>query len=105
MRAGQLTNLLYVYRMVDKQSDSGALTKEKMLVKELRAAITKQKGFFSAENHEENDVVRITFETWMDFDINDSDTVLWCNQEFKIYLIEYNFPKRTMKLNLQKINK
>ena len=87
MRAGLLTNQLYVYRMVDKQSESGALTKEKMLVAELRAAITKTKGFFSEENHEENDIVRITFETWMDLRINDSDTVVWCNQEFRIYLI------------------
>lgn len=105
MRAGTLTQQLAVYRMVEKQSSSGAMTKEKVLVTTLRAAITKQKGFFSAENHEENDVVRIAFETWLDRRIHDSDTVIWCDQEFKIYLIEYNYPNRTMKLNLQKINK
>jgi hypothetical protein len=105
MRSGLLTNQLEVYRMVDRQSASGALTKEKMLVATIRAAITKQKGFFSAEAHEENDVVRIAFETWLDKRILDSDTIIWCNQEFKIYLIEYNYPNRTMKLNVQKINK
>jgi len=105
MRSGLLTQVLDVYRLYDKQSASGAMTKEKLLVTSLRAAITKQKGFFSAENHEENDVVRIAFETWLDKRILDTDTVIWCNQEFKIYLIEYNYPSRTMKLNLQKINK
>lgn len=105
MRAGLLQQVLEVYRMVDRQSASGALTKEKMLVTTLRAAITKQKGFFSAEAREENDVVRIAFETWLDKRILDSDTIIWCNQEFKIYLIEYNYPNRTMKLNVQKINK
>jgi hypothetical protein len=105
MRIGTLTQQLAVYRMVEKQSSSGAMTREKLLVTTLRAAITKQKGFFSAENHEENDVVRIAFETWLDKRILDTDTVIWCNQEFKIYLIEYNYLNRTMKLNLQKINK
>ena len=105
MRIGNLTQQLAVYRMVDKQSSSGAMTKEKLLIATIRAAITKQKGFFSAEDYEEKDVVRITFETWMDKRILDSDTVIWCDQEFKIYLIEYNYPNRTMKLNLQKIIK
>lgn len=105
MRTGLLNQFLYVYRMVDKQSDSGAMTKEKLLLCTLRAMITRQKGFFSEENHEEGDVVRLTFETWLNESIKDTDTVMWCNQEFKIYLIEYNYPNRTMKLNLQKINK
>lgn len=105
MRIGNLTQQLAIYRMVDKQSSSGAMTKEKLLIATIRAAITKQKGFFSAEDYEEKDVVRITFETWMDKRILDSDTVIWCDQEFKIYLIEYNYPNRTMKLNLQKIIK
>ena len=106
MRVGLLSQFLDIYRMVDRQSDSGAMTKEKMLLCTLRCSLQKQKGFFSRESSvEEMDVVRLTFETWLNETVRDTDTAIWCNQEFKIYLIEYDYPKRTMKLYLQKINK
>ena len=91
--------------MVDRQSETGALTKEKMLVAELRCALLRQQSAFVIEGKEEDDKVRLVFETWLNERIFDTDTLFWCNQEFKITLLEYDYPKRTMKIHATKINK
>ena len=105
MRAGSLIHIVDVYRMIDKQSETGALTKEKMFVVRLRCALLRQQSSFSVEANEEDDRVRLVFETWLDDKILDSDTLLWCNQEFKITLLEYDHHRRSMKIHATKINK
>lgn len=105
MRAGLLTQIVDIYRMYDKQSETGAMTKEKLLVERLRCALLRQQSSFAIEAAEEDDKVRRVFETWLNKKVQDSDTLLWCNQEFKITLLEYDYPKRTMKIHATKINK
>lgn len=105
MRSGSLTQLVAVYRMVDKQSPSGALTKEKMLIANLRCALLRQQSSFGIEANAEDDKIRLVFETWMNPKILDTDTLLWCNQEFRITLLEYNYQNRTMKIHAIKITK
>lgn len=105
MRAGLLTQIVDIYRMYDKQSETGAMTKEKLLVERLRCALLRQQSSFAIEAAEEDDKVRLVFETWLNNKVQDSDTLLWCNQEFKITLLEYDYPKRTMKIHVTKINK
>lgn len=105
MRAGSLTQFVAVYRMYDKQSETGAMTKEKLLVTELRCNLLRQQSAFVVEAAEEDDKVRLVFETWLNDKVLDSDTLLWCNQEFKITLLEYNYPSRTMRIHCTKINK
>lgn len=105
MRTGSLTQIVDIYRMYDKQSETGAMTKEKLLVVRLRCALLRQQSSFVIEAAEEDDKVRLVFETWMDKKVQDSDTLIWCNQEFKITLLEYDYPKRTMKIHATKINK
>lgn len=105
MRAGNLTQIVDVYRMYDKQSETGAMTKEKLLLVRLRCALLRQQSAFVIEAAEEEDKARVVFETWLNTKILDSDTLLWSNQEFKITLLEYNYPKRTMRIHATKINK
>jgi len=105
MRAGNLTQIVDVYRMYDKQSETGAMTKEKLLLVRLRCALLRQQSSFVVEAAEEDDKARLVFETWLNTKILDSDTLLWSNQEFKITLLEYNYPSRTMKIHATKINK
>ena len=105
MRTGSLTQIVDVYRMVDKQSETGAMTKEKMLLYRLRCVLLRQQSSFGIDAYEEEDKIRLVFETWLNDKIFDTDTLLWCNQEFKITLLEYNYPKRTMKIHATKINK
>lgn len=105
MRAGNLTQIVDVYRMYDKQSETGAMTKEKLLLVRLRCALLRQQSAFVVEAAEEEDRARVVFETWLNTKILDSDTLLWSNQEFKITLLEYNYPNRTMRIHATKINK
>lgn len=105
MRTGSLTQIVDVYRMVDKQSETGAMTKEKMHLIRLRCMLLRQQSSFGIEANEEEDKVRLVFETWMDERVQDTDTILWCNQEFRITLLEYNYQKRTMRMHATKINK
>ena len=91
--------------MVDKQSASGAMTKEKVLIEELRCALLRQQSSFGIEANQEDDKVRLVFETWLNLAVSDNDTAMWCNQEFKITLLEYNFPKMTMRIHCTKITK
>lgn len=105
MRIGSLTQIVDVYRMYEKQSETGAMTKEKLLLMRLRCALLKQQSSFVVEAAEEDDKVRLVFETWLNEKIADTDTLLWSNQEFKITLLEYNYPSRTMKIHATKINK
>lgn len=105
MRSGSLTHIVGVYRMVDKQSASGALTKEKMLVATIRCALLRSQSSFSIEAKQEDDRVRLVFETWLDERIHDTDTVIWSNQEFRITLLEYNYPTKSMRIHVTKITK
>lgn len=105
MRSGSLTHIVSVYRMVEKQSASGALTKEKLLVANLRCALLRSQASFTVEANQEDDRVRLVFETWLDKTILDTDTVIWSNQEFKITLLEYNDQNRTMRIHVIKITK
>lgn len=100
-----MTQIVDVYRMYDKQSETGAMTKEKLLLVRLRCALLRQQSSFVVEAAEEDDKARLVFETWLNTKILDSDTLLWSNQEFKITLLEYNYPSRTMKIHATKINK
>ena len=105
MRAGSLTHIVDIYRLYDKQSETGAMTKEKLLLVRLRCVLLRQQSSFVIEAGEEDDKVRLVFETWLNDKVHDSDTLLWCSQEFKITLLEYDYPKRTMKIHCTKINK
>jgi hypothetical protein len=105
MRAGNLTQIVDVYRMYDKQSETGAMTKEKLLLARLRCALVRQQSAFVVEAAEEEDRARVVFETWLNTKIMDTDTLIWSNQEFKITLLEYNYPKRSMRIHATKINK
>jgi hypothetical protein len=105
MRSGSLNQFVEVYRMVDRQSETGAMTKEKMLLICLRCNLLKQQSAFVVEAGEEDDKVRLVFETWLNEEVRDTDTLLWCKQEFKITLLEYNYPNRTMRIHCTKINK
>lgn len=105
MRAGNLTQIVDVYRMYDKQSETGAMTKEKLLLVRLRCALVRQQSAFVVEAAEEEDRARVVFETWLNTKIMDTDTLIWSNQEFKITLLEYNYPKRSMRIHATKINK
>lgn len=105
MRAGNLTQIVDVYRMYDKQSETGAMTKEKLLLVRLRCALLRQQSAFVVEAAEEEDRARVVFETWLNTKIMDTDTLIWSNQEFKITLLEYNYPKRSMRIHATKINK
>ena len=105
MRTGSMTQIVYVYRMIDRQSETGAMTKEKLLVESLRCVLLKQQSSFGIEANEEEDKIRLVFETWLDMKIKDTDTLLWCNQEFRITLLEYDYQRRSMKIHCTKINK
>ena len=105
MRAGSLQHQVEIYRMMERQSETGAMTKEKLLLLTLRCALLKQQSTFVVEANEEEDKVRLVFETWMNEQIRDTDTLVWCKQEFKITLLEYNYPNRTMRIHVTKINK
>ena len=105
MRAGNLTQIVDVYRMYDKQSETGAMTKEKLFLVRLRCALLRQQSAFVVEAAEEEDRARVVFETWLNTKIMDTDTLIWSNQEFKITLLEYNYPKRSMRIHATKINK
>lgn len=105
MRAGNLTQIVDIYRMVERQATSGAITKEKLLVTRLRCALLRQQSQFVVEAAEEDDKVRLVFETWLNTILRDTDTLIWSDQEFKITLLEYNYPNRTMRIHATKINK
>jgi hypothetical protein len=51
------------------------------------------------------DRVSIVLQTWLIKDIKDSDTFCFSGAEFKISLLEYNYPDNTMKIYGIKINK
>ena len=81
MRTGSLTQIVDIYRMTDRQSETGAFTKEKLIFARIRCALLRQQSSFGINANEEEDVVRLVFETWLDERIQDTDTLFWCNQE------------------------
>ncbi len=105
MRSGSLNQVVQIYRMVDRQSESGAMTKEKMLLIYLRCALLRSQSSFAIEANQEDDKVRLVFETWLNEEVKDTDTLFWSNQEFNITLLEYNYPNRTMRIHVTKITK
>lgn len=105
MRAGSLTQFCDIYRLVNQQTTSGAMSKVRTLVASIRCTLVKQAGSYVQYRYEEGDKVNLVFQTWLNTTILDTDTLCWNCQEFKITLLEYNYQDRTMRIYCQKINK
>jgi hypothetical protein len=105
MRAGTLRHFLEVYRQVNEQSDSGAVSQVRKHICTLRCHLLKQSGYYSQNNIEQADKMTLVFETWINDNLRDTDTVEWSDQEFRIFLIEKDILSRTMKIHIQKIIK
>jgi len=105
MRSGSLIHPVEIYRLVTQQSASGAMSKVRTKIMDIRCALVKQSGNYVQFNTEEMDRVSIVLQTWLIKDIKDSDTFCFSGAEFKISLLEYNYPDNTMKIYGIKINK
>lgn len=105
MKIGLMNHILNVYRYVDEQSSTGAVKQVKTKIAMLRAQLTKSSGYYSETNTTLEDVATLTFQTWINRSIVDTDVVEYCGQEFRIILITYDELNRTMKLKIQKVNK
>lgn len=105
MQIGTLRHFIDIYRLTNEKSATGAISKKKVKLTTLRAGILKQTGGFVEGSNENYDRVNIVFQTWLNKDILDTDTICWSNQEFRITLIEHDELSRTMKLHVTKIIK
>lgn len=105
MRAGSLTQICEIYRLVANQSASGAMSKVRSKIATIRCALVKQSGSYVQYQNEEGDRLNVVFQTWMNKEIEDSDTLCWNGQEFKITLLDINYQNRTMNIYCTKINK
>lgn len=105
MKPGLLRHPCFIYRQIDEQSESGAVSQVRKLVCSLRCQLMKQSGYYTQNNIEQADKMTIVFQTWIDDRILDTDTLVWSNQEFRIFLIEKDIMSKTMKLHVQKIIK
>lgn len=105
MRSGSLIHPVEIYRLVQQQSASGASSKVRTKIMDIRCALVKQSGNYVQLSTEEVDKVSIVLQTWLMKDIKDSDTLCFSEQEFKITLLEYDYPSRTMKIYATKIIK
>ena len=105
MRIGQLTHKVDVFRQIRQQSETGSVSQVRKHICTLRCNLLKQSGRYQQDNIEQADKVNLVFQTWLTEGIFDTDTIEWCAQEFRIYLIEKDVLSRTMKLHVQKIIK
>lgn len=105
MRAGLLRHFVTVYRQVDEQSASGAVSQVRKKIITLRCHLVKQSGYLKQTTFEEVDTNSLVFETWLNNLVKDTDTLEYADQEFKITLIETDLFTKTMKLHCSKINK
>lgn len=105
MRSGSLIHPVEIYRLVQQQSDSGATSKVRTKVMDIRCMLVKQNGSYIQTTVDETDKLSIVLETWLITDIKDTDTLCFSGQEFKITLLQYDYPTRTMKIYATKINK
>lgn len=105
MRAGLLRHMVEVYRTVNEQSASGAISQVRKHICTLRCHLVKQSAYYTQNDVEQEDVVTLIFQTWLTDGIMDSDTIEWSDQEFRIFLIEKDILSRTMKLHVKKIAK
>lgn len=105
MRAGLLRHMVEVYRQVNEQSASGAISQVRKHICTLRCQLLKQQGYYTQNDVEQEDVVTLIFQTWLTEGICDTDTIVWSDSEFHIFLIEKDILSRTMKIHVKKISK
>ena len=105
MRAGLLRHMVEVYRQVNEQSASGAISQVRKHICTLRCQLLKQMGYYTQNDVEQEDVVTLIFQTWLTEGIMDTDMIVWADQEFRIFLIEKDILSRTMKIHVKKISK
>lgn len=108
MRAGLLAReFISLYRYHNIQSESGELTKERVLIKNTRAYVIKNS--LSTTNEEQDkelfDQPKIIFQVRYVPDLTDRDMIEYKGDEFRIILIDENIWDRTLKITAIKANK
>ena len=105
MRAALLAReRIKVWRLEDKQTDSGMIKKEKITVAEQRCYVINQSGRLSNQSKELFNTNQVVFRIRMNDEILPTDSLTYNGQDYKITFIKNSVYDNTREITAELIN-